>query len=190
MKTLSLKMIAGFVLIAFFAINSFSQVPNNTVLTPTILDKTQIPNEVSEPYYRENPKTNDEKWYGYPNYNYGDYWYDNWYENAPYPYDTNPVYYIIESSKDNAHYKAIYSKAGKKVAVHKSLKSDLPKAVKAAINKSEYKKWTLGKDKEEIFKDSDKDQFKVYKVDVEKGKEKHTLFFQLDGTLLKDRKVS
>src|ERR1035437_5543676 len=110
MKTISIKMIAGCVLIAFFAINSFCQVPNNTVLTPTKLDKTQIPNEVSEPYYREYPKTNDENWYGYPNYDYGDYWYDNWYDNAPYPYAKDSVYYIIESSKDNAHYKAIYSK--------------------------------------------------------------------------------
>jgi hypothetical protein len=48
----------------------------------------------------------------------------------------------------------------------------------------------LGKDKEEIFKDTDKDQMKVYKVDVKKGKEQHTLFIQTDGILLKDKKVS
>jgi hypothetical protein len=186
----SIKLIAGFILIASFAINSFSQAPNKTVKSPTKLEKKQIPKEVSEPYYREYPMTNFENWFGYPVYEYGDYWYDNWYENTPYVYTEYPEYYIIESSKDNIPYKAIYSKAGKKVAIHKSLKSDLPKGVSAAISKGEYKTWTLGKDKEEIFKDSDKDQMKVYKVDVDKGKEKHTLFFQSDGKLLKDKKVS
>jgi hypothetical protein len=76
------------------------------------------------------------------------------------------------------------------VATHKVLTSDLPKAVSATVSKGEYKTWKLGKDKEEIFKDSDKDQLKVYKVTVEKGKEKHTLFIQSDGKLLKDKKVS
>ena len=32
--------------------------------------------------------------------------------------------------------------------------------------------------------------FELYQHTVEKGKEKHTLFFQSDGKLLKDRKVS
>jgi hypothetical protein len=102
----------------------------------------------------------------------------------------NPEYYIVEFNKDNTPVKAIYSKSGKKVAAHKMLTTDLPKSVTDAINIGIYKTWKLEKDKEEIFKDSDKDQFKVYKVIVEKGKEKHTLFYQTDGKLLKDKKVS
>ena len=145
---------------------------------------------VSEPYYQEYPMTSYENWYGYPVYEYGNYWFDNWYDNVPYSYVEYPEYYLIESSKDNIPYKAIYSKIGQKIAIHKSLKSDLPKAITAAISKGEFKSWILGNDKEEIFKDTDKDQLKVYKVDVVKGNEKHTLFFQSDGKLLKDRKVS
>jgi len=66
------------------------------------------------------------------------------------------------------------------------LTSDLPKAVSAVISKGQYKTWKVGTDKEEIFKDTDKDKLKVYKVDVENGKEKRMLYFQQDGRLLKD----
>ena len=82
----SIKLIAGCVLIVFFAINSFGQAPDKTAKTPVKLEKKQIPKEVSEPYYREYPMTDYEYWYGYPSYNYGDYWYDNWYDNGPYTY--------------------------------------------------------------------------------------------------------
>ena len=46
------------------------------------------------------------------------------------------------------------------------------------------------KKKEEIFKEKKTDKMKVYRVTVEKGKEKHNLFYQADGRLLKDKKVS
>jgi len=48
----------------------------------------------------------------------------------------------------------------------------------------------LGKDKEEIFRDPDLDKLKVYRVKVSLGVKKHTLYFQADGTLLKDKKAS
>jgi hypothetical protein len=50
--------------------------------------------------------------------------------------------------------------------------------------------WTVGKDKEELFKDKDTDQMKVYKVSVSKGNEKRTLYFQQDRKMLKDVKVA
>ena len=186
----SIKMFAGCVLIAFFAINSFGQALDKTATAPTKLDKKQIPKEVSEPYYKEYPISTYENWYGYPTYNIQSDWFDNWYENGPYIRTELPEYYIVEFNKENTPVKAIYTKSGTKIAIHKSLKSDLPNAISVAISKSEYKTWKLGKDKEEIFKDTDKDQLKIYKVDVEKGKEKHTLFFQIDGKLLKDKKVA
>jgi hypothetical protein len=66
----------------------------------------------------------------------------------------------------------------------------MPTAVTDAINKGDYKSWTVGKDKEEIFKDKDTDQMKVYKVSVSKGSEKRTLYFQQDGKMLKDVKIA
>jgi len=190
MKNSNIKIITGCVLIAFFSLTSSGQVTkktnNDASENPVKLEKNKVPKPVTESYYRDFPVTNYENWYGYPDYDYQNYWYDN----NPYSYTEFPEYYMIETTKDNIPYKAIYNKSGTKIAVHKSLKSELPKSVLITINKGEYKSWKIANDKEEIFKDSDKDKLKVYKVDVEKGKEKHTLYFQLDGTLLKDRKVS
>jgi hypothetical protein len=173
---------------------SFGQATTKTAKetgkTPVKLEKTKVPKEITEPYYKEYPGAVYENWYGYPAYDYRNDWYDNWYDYGPYSYIDYPEYYVVEFTKDNTPHKVIYSKTGTKVAIHRSLKSEIPKAVSEAISKGEYKTWKLEKDKEEIFKDTDKDQMKVYKVTVEKGKEKHTLFFQPDGKLLKDKKVS
>jgi len=98
----------------------------------------------------------------------------------------NPENYVVEFVKVKVPYKAVYSKTGQKIAIHRALTSDLPKAVSAVISKGQYKTWKVGTDKEEIFKDTDKDKLKVYKVDVENGKEKRMLYFQQDGRLLKD----
>jgi hypothetical protein len=193
MKIKSLKLIAGCVLIAFFAISSFGQAPakasKDDGKKSVKVDKKKVPKEVNDVFIREYPVVDYYDWYGYPVYDYGDYWYDDWYDYGPYSYVNYPEYYVVEFTNDKTPHKAIYSKAGKKVATHKVI-SDVPKAVSAAISKGEYKTWKLAKDKEEIFKDNDKDQLKVYKVTVEKGKEKHALFFQADGKLLKDKKVS
>ena len=193
MKTISIKLIAGCVLLVFFAMASFGQATSKPAKegekAKAKVEKTKVPKEVTDTYYMEYPGAVYENWYGYPTYNYGDYWYDDWYDYGPYSYVDYPEYYVVEFTKDKIPQKAIYSKTGKKVAIHKML-VDLPKAVTASISKCEYKAWKLEKDKEEIFKDKDKDQMKVYKVTVEKGKEKHTLFLQPDGKLLKDKKVS
>ena len=194
MKT-NIKIIAGCILFAFFATTSFGQVPKKntkeTLNKHVKLEKSKVPKPVTESYYREFPMKTYENWYGYPAYNYQNDWYDNWYDYYPNTYTEHPEYYIIETTKDNKPFKVIYDKTGAKIAVHKVLKSGLPKAVLANINKGKYKTWKLGNnDQEEIFKDKDTDQMKVYKVAVEKGKEKHNLFFQANGKLLKDKKVS
>ena len=48
----------------------------------------------------------------------------------------------------------------------------------------------MAQEKEQIFKDSRIDQIKVYRVVMEKGDKKHTLYFQQNGKMLKDVKVS
>jgi hypothetical protein len=193
MKT-NIKIIVGCILFAFFAMTSFAQVTakttKETLKKPVKLEKSKIPKPVTESYYREFPMKTYENWYGYPAYNYQNDWYDNWFDYNPDSYTEYPEYYIIESTEDNTPFKVIYDKTGAKIAVHKTLKSDLPKAVLATISIGKYKTWKLVKNEhEEIFKDKDNDQLKVYKVAVEKGKEKHDLFFKADGKLLKDKKV-
>lgn len=194
MKRMSFKMIVACSLLAFFAINSYGQTPTKSSKGDekkvAKLEKSKVPKEITDIYFRDYPGITYFDWYGFPSYDYGPYWYDDWYDYGPYSYIDIPEYYVVEFNKDSTATKAIYSKTGGKVATHKVLTSDLPKAVSATVSKGEYKTWKLGKDKEEIFKDSDKDQLKVYKVTVEKGKEKHTLFIQSDGKLLKDKKVS
>jgi len=154
------------------------------------IEKSKVPKAVTDLFYIQFPKTSSDSWFGVPPHDNLDEWWDNWYEDGPYLNSDNPDYYIVEYSIGNVPYKAVYSKNGNKVATHKILKSDLPKAVSAAISNGKYKGWKLEKDKEEIFKDKDTDQMKVYKVSVKKGEEMHILFFQADGKLLKDKKVS
>jgi len=196
MKNVNSKVIAGCILLLFLSTSSFSQ----TAVKKTKaggkqiakVEKAKVPKEVNDIWIGEYPAATYVDWYGYPAYDdYVNNWYYDWYDYDydPYIYSEYPEYYVVEFNKDNTPHKAVYSKAGKKMATHKKLTSDLPQAVSAALNRSAYKGWKVGKDKEEIFKDSDMDQLKVYKVDVEKGSEKHVLYFQNDGKLLKDKKL-
>ncbi len=188
MKIISVKTIATCTLLVLFAVNSFSQTAtnNNKVSSKKAskLDKSKVPKVVTDLYFNEYPVTTSESWYGYPSFDNGNWWYDY----DPYFY-TNDIgaNYAVDFTQNNIPYTVIYSGSGKKIATHKKSISDLPAAVSTAISNSTYKSWKLGKDKEEIFKDKDSDQLKIYKVTVEKGKEKHALFFQSDGKLLKDK---
>ena len=184
MKKIITKVIAGSVLLTFFAVSSFGQTTAKADAKKKVkIEKTKVPKAVTETFYVDYPVTAYESWYGYPTFDNDLYWYDY----DPYFYSNDsPEYYVVDFTKDNTPYKAVYNKSGKKISVHKKL-TDLPSAVSSAISAGEYKTWTVGKDKEEIFKDKDSDQLKVYKVDVEKGNEKHRLYFQPDGKLLKDK---
>lgn len=195
MKTKNMKAFTVCVLFAFFAITIAScnqaKKTKEDLKKEAKLDKTNVPKEVTDAYTAEYSTPNgDENWYGFPAYDYQSHWYDNWFEYGPYSSTNKPEYFEIDFNKDNTPYKTIYTNSGNKIAVHKSLGSDLPKAVSDSISKSAYKDWTIGKDNEEIYKDADKDQMKVYKVNIEKGNDKHILFFQQDGKLLKDKNLA
>jgi len=198
MKKKNIKMIAGCILFIFFVMNVFGQnTKNDQIGTATTkgdgvgikavkLDKTKVPKEVTDIYLKEYPNSIYDNWYGYPSFDNA----SDWYYYDPYLYtDGYPDNYVVEFTQNNLPYSAVYSKNGNKIATHRAI-TDIPKAVTAAISKGAYKTWTLGKDKEEIFKDTDADQLKVYKVSVTIGKEKHNLYYQADGQLLKDKKVS
>jgi hypothetical protein len=190
MKNKIIKVIALSILTATFALNSFGQTTVKTTeecgKKPTKIEKKKVPTVVTETYFREYPVTTYESWLGYPVFTNE----NDWYGYNPYLYSNEyPEYYIVEFTKDKTPHKVIYSKAGKKVATHKKLNADVPKAISLALSKGEYGTWKLGKEKEEIFKDSDKDDLKIYKVEVEKGKEKHILFYASNGDLLKDKTI-
>jgi hypothetical protein len=151
------------------------------------MDKNKVPKVVTESFYKEYPSVTYEDWYGYPAY-------DNalgWYEYDPTYYSSDyPGSYVVEFTHNDTTNKTIYDKSGKKIATHQSMKMMLPEAVTDSIKDGMYKSWTMGKDKEEIFKDSYADKMKVYRVSVMNGSQKHTLYYQQNGTLLKDKKVS
>lgn len=189
MKPNTIKLIASFILALLISIPVIAQTPVNCTeqccKTPIKIGKTLVPKSVIDVYYNEYPVTTYESWHGYPNFTYE----NDWYGYNPNLYcEENPEYYVVEFTKDKTPQKVIYSKEGKKIATHKTV-TTLPKTISLAISKSVYATWTLNKGREEIFKDGDKDDLKVYKVEVEKGKEKHILFYQLNGNLLKDKEI-
>ena len=190
MKKISIRVILASALLVLLAVNSFGLAAAKTAPTATKkhtkIDKTKVPKDVTMTFYNEYPTVTYQDWYDYPSFNYS----DDWYDYDPYWYSDNPTNYAVEFTMNNVPYKSIYTKAGKKIATHKVVTSDLPIAVLSTIGKSQYKTWALGKDKEEIFKDKDSDQMKVYKVTVTMGSQNHTLYIQKDGKVLKDKKVS
>ena len=191
MKILGIKALAGCILLVCLVMISSAQTTAKTTVAgekkAAKLDKTKVPKEVINSFTNEFPILAPVDWYAYPAIDNQ----SDWYEYDPYrSSDLYPESYEVEFVKENVPCKAIYDKTGKKTAIHKTLISDLPQAVLTAISGSKYKGWVSGKDKEEIFRDKDSDQLKVYKVDVMKGNEKHTLYFEIDGKLLRDTKVS
>jgi len=189
MKKLTTKVTAVCILLAFISMTSCGQANSksekDTSQTHTKLDKSKVPKGVTDAFYNQYPLATYGDWYGYPAFTNGSAWYDY----DPYYFATgDPDNYIIEFNNKDTAFKAIYSKDGKKIASHKGMISDMPAAVTDAINNGDYKSWKVGKDKEEIFKDKDTDQMKVYKVSVSNGNEKHTLYYQRDGKMLKDVK--
>ena len=150
------------------------------------IEKSKLPKVVTETFITEFPVVTDETWFGYPKFDFE----RDWYYHDPYIYTVeSPEFYVVEFTKDNVKHKAIYSKAGKKIAVHKKLTAELPKAISNAIAKSKYATWKIAKEKEVIFRDLELDKIKAYKVVVESGKEKHALYYSSEGSLLKDKTI-
>ncbi len=182
-------MIMGCLLLASTFAQVNGQAPMKTLdeggKRPNKIEKANVPKEVKEIFIIEYATISDDNWYGYPNITDNQDWYDY---NPYYVISESPENYIVEFSKDETPTKVVYTKQGKKFATHRNLKSELPKAILNALNSGVYKTWTVKKEKEEIFKESDKTKI-FYRVVVENGKEKHALFFLSDGKLVKDKIV-
>jgi hypothetical protein len=189
MKTIN-KMVVGLALVVLVITNGLAQAPMKPIeeggKKPNKLEASKVPKTVTDIYILEYPSVVDYSWYGYPAFMEE----SDWYAYDPYLIPGEyPEYYIVEFIQDDTPHKVMYSKNGKRIATHRELKADLPPAVSNALSKGAYKNWMIKKEKEEIFKEKDTDKFKVYKIVVEKGKEKHALYYETDGTLLKDKKL-
>jgi hypothetical protein len=187
MKNTQVKMILGCLLLTFFTLNSFAQSaakPHTKVTKMAAkIEKSKVPTVVTETFMREYPMGMYENWYGYPEYNgYG-------YDPNFYYYNDYPENYIVEFTKDKVKHKVFYSKTGKKIATHTLINANIPKSIMEAVAKSHYKSYKLQEDKEEILKDGDSDLLKVYKVEVRKGNDRHALFYDVEGKLMKDVKL-
>ncbi len=187
MKTNSVKMILSVVMIVALSAKVLAQIPQTPVgeegRLPDQLEKKDVPVIVTDNYYRDYPSSTVESWYVYPEYSYVDG--TDWYVYTPSAVRGAPEYYLVEFTSDKTPHKVVYSKTGVRVSTYRELNTGLPKAVTNALKKSPYKHWTVVKEKEEIRRDSDAQ--KVYKIVVEKEGEKHTLYYQEDGKLLKDK---
>jgi hypothetical protein len=189
MKNLIPK-ITVFLLCFALAMPAFSQ--NTIQLTekmgqkPPKTDRGKIPMVVLDAFSKEFSNVANETWYGYPKFDDA----NDWYGYNPYLFEyVSPDFYVVEFDKDNAYHRVIYSKEGKKVAVHKKMTSELPKAITDAISKTRYRNWAVTKEKEEIFRDLSLDKIKVYKVEVKNSRERHQLFYSAEGNLLKDKTI-
>jgi hypothetical protein len=146
------------------------------------LDINKVPRIVTETFNKQFPVKSGVGWYGYPQFDNG----SDWYEYDPsYFSNHNPENYVVEFTHNDTLDKVFYTKSGQKIATHRRINTVLPAKIADAIRKSVYKTWSIGNDKEEIFKDGKSDQIRVYRVMVRTGKERHTLYFQENGKLLR-----
>ncbi len=193
MKTISLKTIAGCILLSAASLQAAAQTQAQAPMTPIEqggkkpiqkLTKGEVPKAVLDTFVYEYPAVVYYDWYGYPVLVEE----ADWYVIDPETYtNDSPEYYVTEFVANGTPQKVMYNKNGKKIATHRKMKEQCPKAVTDAFDKSAYKNWKLLNEKEEI--SQGKNQAKVYKFTVENGKEKHALYYGPQGTLLKDKKL-
>jgi hypothetical protein len=160
----------------------------NAPSTVSRLKEDNVPDAVKKTYLEEfldYTEGNNKNWAAYPSLE-SDF---DWYDPEPYIFTNNaPENFEIVHKKDDSFVRVIYSKEGKKIATHQPLKSDLPQGVSQSISRGKYKGWAVAKEKQGIFKETDKANM-IYKVTISNGTEKHELFLQSDGKLIKDKKL-
>lgn len=194
MKNKIVKTFPVVTLLAFFTLTGFGQpialTSNSDSTAYASIDKTKIPKTVTDAFMKQYPVTTNETWAAFPANGYTNAWYNDSYSSVASANSNTQNYFVVEYTTDKVDQKSIYSNDRAKIATHCVLTKDLPKPVSEAISKGDYKSWDMAAEKEEIFKDKQTDSMKVYKVEVTSENEKHTLFYQTDGKLLKDVKVS
>ncbi|HSZ25831.1 MAG TPA: hypothetical protein VK766_08945 [Cytophagaceae bacterium] len=185
MKLIYKTKIVGFIFLFFAATLSHGQTPQNGGENKTKgkIDKAKVPKAVTKAYETEYPKTTNESWYGYPSFSNESDWYGY---DPEVMTDINPEYYIVRFLKETFPHKVMYSKTGQKIAEHKGVDFDLPKAILNSLSKGQLSDWVVVKEKEEIVRHPDK--MKVYKIELKKDNAKRIVFYLPDGTLLHEIK--
>lgn len=200
-------------LLAFFAVTAFGQQlalnSYSDSLSYSSMNKTEVPQLVTDAFAKQFPSTTNESWSAFPANGDTNEWYNDSYTteassstetNSPNvatssnkeanTNSNNEKYYVVEYTSEETDHKSVYSEKGDKIATHSELTQDVPKPVSDAIANGIYKTWEMSDESTEIFKDKQTDPMKVYKVEVASENEKHALYYQADGKLLKDRKVN
>lgn len=171
--------------LSIFMVTAISAQTKSTTKTKThakAIEKAKVPKVVTEEFIMEYPVVESDMWFGYPALTNELEWYD--YNPMYYTYEY-PEYYVVEFVKDKTKHKAVYTKEGKKVAVHHKVKAEaVPTAVNTSIKNGIYKTWKETDEKEEIENVTSKE--KVYKMTVEKDDKKHYLYYDSAGKLLKE----
>jgi hypothetical protein len=173
----------GLLIIPLFLSGQSGSLPDSTTgKSVGKLDKSKVPEVVTEIFNKEYPVKRFVDWYGYPQFDNG----SDWYEYDPSYYSNHhPENYVVEFTHNDTLDKVIYTKSGKKIAIHRNMSDALPDKITHAIRTSIYKTWEIGGDKEEIFKDNKTDRITVYRVTMREGGKRHTLYFRKNGKLLK-----
>ncbi len=187
-----MRVFTGSIMFAFLTLAAFAQAPMVAIQDggkmPNKLDTVEVPKEVRVIYITEYPEVAYVDWYGYPTFADNDEWFSldtNLYVSR----GVTPEYYVSEFTSNNMQNKVVYDKKGKKIATHRHINNaQVPVVVANAFEKSGYKQWSIVGNKVEIIREADKS--KVYKVTVSKGNEKHSLFYDSKGRLLKDKRTS
>jgi hypothetical protein len=94
-------------------------------------------------------------------------------------------YFEAEFNKDGKEYEAAFDTNGKWIETEREIKSsELPQVVKDAITKTSYKDWEV----EEAVELESPEYKLAYEVEMEKGKQKISLYFTPEGKLIKEEK--
>jgi hypothetical protein len=156
--------------------------PKTTTTHSKAIAKTKVPKVVTDEFIVDYPVVETDMWYGYPTLTNESEWYD--YDPMYYTTSEFPEYYVVEFDTDKTPQKAVYNKAGKKIAVNHKVKTEaVPAAVNTSFKNSSYKTWKEVGEKEEIENAATKE--KVYKITVEKDGKKHNLYYNAIGKLIK-----
>jgi hypothetical protein len=184
-STIKLAIIGALSIFMVASVSAQTKSVTKTKAPAKAIEKAKVPKVVTEEFIREYPIVEYDTWYGYPTLTNEMEWYD--YNPMYFTYDY-PEYYVVEFAKDKVQHKAVYTKEGKKVAIHHKVKAEaVPAAVNTSLKSGIYKTWKETGEKEEIEKVTTKE--KVYKITVEKDGKKHNLYYDSAGKLLKGSEV-
>jgi hypothetical protein len=192
MKTIFFVLIFGLTI-------AYTNAQTNRVNPPRIgkdyrkgVNKTDVPPEVKRTFDKKYSSAVGVEWYAYPYYWDMDREGMTWdtltdREYAEYAY---PEFYEAEFTNDGATQRTLYSRNGNIIHTKRVIRDeDLPLAVQAAFKTSEYRNWTIIKEKEKIERPAKGESKElIYSIKVENGKERHVLHYDEAGKLVQIKK--